>query len=184
MTESEVNLEVVEPQLAEKLSELEILKQSLDDAKAKERSVYDQLLRMGAEFDNYRKRSEQRVQDSRKAGQEDMLLEVISLGDALIQAVSSSHQASDLESLKKGFSLVLTQYEKMLKAHGVEIIKAVGEKMNPNQHEALMQSESADVEDGVILDEIQRGYSFQGRVIRTAKVRVATNPKKESKEVS
>lgn len=98
---AENNVTDERPELEAKLSELEILKQSLEEVRAKERSVYDQLLRMGAEFENYRKKAEQRVSDARKMGQEDVLLEAIGMGDALIQAVSASKGATDIESLKK-----------------------------------------------------------------------------------
>lgn len=171
------------PELSEKLSELEILRQSLDDAKQKERAVYEQLLRLGAEFDNYRKRSEQRFIEARRAGQEDVLAELFNLGDALIHAVSAAQKSTDLESLKKGLSLVLAQFEKLIKDHGVEPIKAIGERMDPHKHEALFQEHQENVEDGVILDEIQRGYSCRGRVIRTSKVKVAAKPTVEPGQV-
>jgi molecular chaperone GrpE len=170
------------PELSVKLFELDILRQSVDEAKAKEKSLYDQLLRFGAEFENYRKRAEQRVVDSRKAGREDVLLDVIQLGDGLIQAVSSSRNTNDIEALKTGLSLVLTQFEKFMKDHGVEPIKALGEKLDPHQHEVLLQQEAEDGDDGVILDEIQRGYTFQGRVLRASKVKVAVRKKPETVE--
>src|SRR5260221_1440983 len=154
------------PELEEKLSELEILRQSLEGAKQKEKEIYDQLLRLQAEFENFRKRKEMEVSDSRKMGREDILLRLITLSDALIQAEESTKNASDVQSIKHGLAMVHQQFEKFLKEQGLVIIKAVGEKFDPHQHEAIMQQVSEDVEEGTILSEIQRGYSLQGHVVR------------------
>src|SRR5437868_4802643 len=88
------------PELDEKLAELEILRQSLDAAKLKEKEVYDQLLRLGAEFENFRKRSEMRATDARKMGREDILLPLISLTDALTQAENATKNATDIQAVK------------------------------------------------------------------------------------
>lgn len=164
------------PELEAKLSELDILKQSLDEAKLREKNIYDQLLRLGADFENYRKRADQRISDARNFGREDVIMDILTLGDALIQAEASSQTATDLESLKKGISLVLSQFEKFLKDQRIDRIIATGEKVDPHKHEVLAQVEKDDVEEGIIVDEIQRGYSRDGHVIRFSKVRVASKP--------
>lgn len=161
------------PELDEKLAELEILRQSLDEAKAKEKDIYDQLLRLSAEYQNFRKRSETRIQESRRAGREDVLLAVISLYDALVQAEASSRGATDVETLKKGLTLVKEQVEKFLLDQGLVPIKSKGEKLDPRHHEAIAQIEKNDLEEGTVVDEIQRGYMLDGRVVRPARVSVA-----------
>ena len=101
MTEQN-NLDQDRPELETKLAELEILKQSLDEAKGREKSLYDQLLRLGADFENFRKRADQRITDARNFGREDVLMDVLTLGDALVQADRASQNATDVDSLKKG----------------------------------------------------------------------------------
>jgi len=169
-----------EPELEEKLSAIDLLRQSLEDAQKKERDTYDQLLRLGADFENYRKRSEQRIIQARKDGQDDLLIEVMRLSDALIHAEISSKKATDVEALKKGISLVLGEFEKFLKGLGVKPIKTVGEKVDPHLHDVLSHEPRTDLEDGTILEEIQRGYHLNGRVLRPAKVKVSTQPKEET----
>jgi molecular chaperone GrpE len=164
------------PELAEKLAELDILRQSLEASKAKEKDVYDQLLRLGAELENFRKRSEIRIQDARRAGREDVLLPVISIVDSLIQAENATKNATDVEAVKKGLVLVHQQFEKFLKDQGLVSIKTVGEKLDPHRHEVIAQDVREDSEDGIILDEIQRGYMLQDRLVRPARVRVAVKP--------
>jgi len=168
------------PELEEKLSELEILRQSLEEARTKEKDLLDQLLRLTAEFQNFRKRGEQRVIDSRRMGREDVLLQVISLCDGLIQAERSSENAKDINDLKKGLSLVKVQFEKFLADQGLETINTKGEKLDPLRHEALMQVVKDDVDEGMIVEEIQRGYTLNGQVVRPSRVSVSTQTKESA----
>jgi molecular chaperone GrpE len=164
------------PELEDKLSELEILRQSLEETKAKEKDYYDQLLRLTAEFQNYRKRSETRISDSRLQGKGDVLIPVINLCDALIQAEIASQKTTEVESLKKGLSLLKAQFEKFLADQGLISIKSIGEKLDPLKHEAIVQVERADVDEGIIVDEIQRGYSLNGIIVRPSRVSVSKKP--------
>ncbi|MCB4756003.1 MAG: nucleotide exchange factor GrpE [Elusimicrobia bacterium] len=164
------------PELEQKLSELEILRQSLDEAKLKEKQMYDQLLRLGAEFENFRKRSEARIADARNAGREDVLIQVVGLFDALLHAEASCEKAKEVGPLKKGLHLLRQQFEKFLKDQGVVPIDTKGEKMNPHVHEAVAQVVNGEVEEGTILEEVQRGYKIFDRVLRPSRVSVATKP--------
>lgn len=164
------------PELSDKLSELEILRQSLEEVKAKEKDVYDQLLRLNAEYQNFRKRSEKSIADARNMGKEDVLLNIISLADAMAMAEQSSANATDVGALKKGLMLLREQFEKFLSDQGLVPITAAGEEMDPQRHEAIAQVFDADVPEGTIVDEIQKGYTLNGQVVRPARVRVAANP--------
>lgn len=170
------HLDDVRPELAEKLSELEILRQSFEQVKAKEKDLFDQLLRLNAEYQNFRKRSEARISDARIAGREEILLNIISLADALAQADAASVNATDVDVLKKGFKMLREQFEKFLSDQGLAVIKAVGENMDPLRHEAIAQVFDAGLTEGTIVDEIQKGYTLNGQVVRPARVRVAAKP--------
>jgi molecular chaperone GrpE len=176
MSDEKNDLHEEHPELAVKLSELEILKQSLDASKAKEKDLYDQLLRSVAEFDNFRKRNESRTIDARNAGREDVLMQVIGLSDILMHAEESSRKATDIEAIKKGLTLVRQQFEKFLTDQQVVPIKSKGEKMNPHLHEAVAQDVRDDAEEGEIVEEIQRGYKLGDRVLRPSRVKVAAKP--------
>ncbi|MFN0118524.1 MAG: nucleotide exchange factor GrpE [Elusimicrobiota bacterium] len=164
------------PELAEKLSELDILKQSVDELKLKERATYDQLLRQTADFQNFRKRNEQKVIESRQAGKEDVLTSIISLADTLLSAELASQNATDMESLKRGLTLVREQFEKFLSEQGLVAIKAKGEKLNPDLHDVIASVVDNSLEEGTIVDEIQRGFTLNDRMVRPARVRVSTKP--------
>jgi molecular chaperone GrpE len=168
------------PELDQKLSELEIMRQSIDSAKTKEKDLLDQLLRLTAEFQNFRKRSEQRIIDSRKEGRADVLLQIISLADGLVHAEKASENATDIKELKKGLTLVKMQFEKFLADQGLETIKTKGEKLDPLRHEALMQVVKEDMDEGMIVEEIQRGYTLNGHVVRPSRVSVSTRTKESA----
>lgn len=178
------NVSEIPPELEEKLSELEILKQSLDQSRLKEKDIFNQLLKLGADFENFRKRNEKRIAEAREIGREEILLQMMSLADVLVQADSVTKTSSDMESIKKGLTLVRQQFEKFMREAGLEAIPSEGEKLDPLKHEAIAQEERSDVEEEIILSEIQRGYTLNGRVIRPARVRVAMQPSQldESKD--
>jgi len=167
------------PELQEKLSELEILRQSLDEAKTREKDIYDQLLRLSAEFQNYRKKMEGRLAESRYQGREEALLPAISIADALTQAATASKNATDVENLKRGLALVKEQVDKFLQEQGLLPILSIGEKLDPHRHEAVAQVVNAEMDEGIIVDEIQRGYMMGDRVVRPSRVTVSVKPKEQ-----
>ncbi len=161
----------------QKISELEILRQSLEEANQRTKQLYDQFLRLGAEFDNYRKRTDQRLIDVRRNGQEDVLTKVVELCDILEHGEDIARTATDVSQLKEGMTLIKQQFEKFLTERNVTPIPALGETLDPHLHEVLLQEENADKEDNVITEVIQKGYLFQDRVLRPAKVKVSVKPK-------
>lgn len=170
------NEETERPELEDKLAELEILRQSVEAAKAREKDVYDQLLRLAAEFQNFRRKAEERLVESRKAGREDVLLNIINLADILAQAELSTRTATDIKVIQQGVSLLKDQFEKFLTEQGLVPIRTKGEKLDPLRHEAIARVEDPNLEEGAIVDEIQRGYALGDRVVRPSRVRVAAKP--------
>jgi len=164
------------PELAEKLSELEILRQSFDDVKAKEKDLQDQILRQNAEYQTFQRRSEKRVSEARRAGKEEVLGYVLSLSDAMAHAQLSAESARDVEVLKTGIRLLKEQVEKFLADQGLVAIEATGKKLDPHLHEAIAQVIDPSLEDGTIVDEIQKGYTMDGSIVRPSRVRVSARP--------
>jgi molecular chaperone GrpE len=164
--------EIYEMGRDEKVSELEILTQSIEEKKKLADSYYDQLLRLKAEFENYRARTEKEKQTHRLWGKEEILLKQINLYDVIDQAYSSIKTNASPESIMKGLELIKNEFGKMLSQEGVTEIECLGKKFDPNIHEAIEYVES-DQEEGTILEVYMRGYTFGGRMVRPAKVKVA-----------
>jgi len=154
------------------LKESEYLQLKEEAAKAKEH--WDKLLRLQADFENTRKRLERERQDFTKFANEEIVLELLNILDDLERAVElaqARHQ--DLPAFLKGVEMILAHLYEVLKENGVRPIEAQGKIFDPNYHEALMQAENKDIPEHTITEELQKGYLLNGRVIRTAKVKVA-----------
>lgn len=166
--------------LEQKLNEFALLQESLDEQKKKAAEYYDQLLRLKAEFENYRRRVEKEKQHLVKFGQEDVLLKLLPFIDNVDRALQAASEHDNHKTILEGLVMIEKELKIFLKQEGVESIKTREEKLDPGLHHVVSQEERADHEDDEILEEIQKGYSFKGKVIRPALVKVAKKTKKDS----
>lgn len=134
----------------------------------------DQYVRLYAEFENARKRMERDKQDFIRYANEGIITEFLEVLDNLERSVESAKaKHEDYTAFLKGIEMVMAHIYEMLRKNGVAPIEARGKMFDPHCHEVLMQEESETADDGVVLDEFQKGYRLGERVIRTAKVKVA-----------
>jgi molecular chaperone GrpE len=154
------------------LKEEEYLLLKDDAQKAKE--YWDRLIRLQAEFDNARKRLEKEKQDFVKFANEGIILELLNILDDLERSVSLAEtQKQDASAFLKGVEMILAHLYEMLKEYGVRAIDAEGKLFDPHLHEALMQIEDKNLPEHTVVEEMQKGYLLNDRVIRTAKVKVS-----------
>ena len=166
--------------LENKLSELEILRQSFEEKKKLADSYYDQLLRLKAEFDNYRKRIEKEREELVKFGKEELVVKLLDILDSFQLALDSTKdEKNEAKSIKEGVELIHKQFKEVLEKEGLRKLEVQGEKFDPNLHYAVEYQESDEHKDNEILKEIRPGYLFHNRVIRPAMVVVA-RAKKEN----
>lgn len=129
----------------------------------------EQLQRLLAEYANFKRRTEEQRSTAYESGVNNVLAEVVKVLDDFRLALSS---ATELESFKKGMEMIYANIISTGEEFGLEKIKTEGETFNPVQHEALLAEESKH-KPQTILQELQSGYMVKGKVIRTAKVKVA-----------
>jgi len=154
------------------LAEEEYKKLKEEAAKVKE--YYDKCLRLQADFENARKRMEKQTQDFTKYANEGIILELLVILDDLERTVEAAEKKNtNPDTFLKGIEMILAHLYEMLKEHSVKAIDVVSKPFDPHTSEALMQVES-DLPEGTVVEEMQRGYFLNDRVIRTAKVKVAT----------
>jgi molecular chaperone GrpE len=154
------------------LKESEYLKLKEEADKAKEH--WDKILRLQADFENTRKRIEREKQDFFKFANEGIVVELLNILDDLertVEMAQSKHQ--DLSSFLKGVEMILAHLYEMLKEYGVKPIEAEGKIFDPHYHEALMQVENKDLPEHTVVEELQKGYLLNDKVIRTTKVKVS-----------
>jgi molecular chaperone GrpE len=144
---------------------------------AAERDQYlDMAQRMRAEFENYQKRSQKDREQERKYAFGPLAIDLLPVLDNLDRAVAAAQQAGDKGPLIQGVVMVQNQFIEMLKRNGITRIDAQGKPFDPNQHQAVVQQPSADVEPGTVLQVLEQGFMNQDRVLRPAKVIVSTKP--------
>ncbi|MFH0826998.1 MAG: nucleotide exchange factor GrpE [Candidatus Omnitrophota bacterium] len=154
------------------LKEEEYLKLKEEADKAKD--CWDKYLRLQADFENSRKRQEKERLDFFRYANEGMVIELLNVLDDLertVELAQEKHQ--DLAAFLKGVEMILAHLYEMLKAQGVKPIEAKGKLFDPHFHEALMQVDGEDLPEHTIVEELQKGYLLNDRVIRTSKVKVS-----------
>lgn len=145
----------------------------LEQAKAEQAKLKDQLLRTLADFDNFRKRSRRELVEAERRGRDDLLKELLPVFDNLDRASLHAETATDTKALAEGINLVMRQFSDTLAKVGIERIAAVGKPFDPALHEAVQQLETADFPPGTIAAEVQAGYRNSEKLIRPSLVVVA-----------
>ena len=137
----------------------------------------DKLLRSAAEFDNYRKRVARQYDDMIRSAGESMLGELLEVVDNFERALNHTEADTDYDAFREGTKLIFNQMMNLLKKYDVTAIEAIGQPFDPNLHEAMMQIESDEFDEGVVALEMTRGYRQGDRVIRHSKVGVSSGKK-------
>jgi len=150
----------------------------LEDELARAR---DQSLRVLAEFDNAKKRLQREREESVRYAAEGLIRQLLPTLDSLEQALVAVEKRSNPQAIVTGVQLIHRQLLSLLDRHGVTRIPAVGERFDPNRHEAVGFVEASDgTPEGVILEEIHAGYTMHGKVVRSAMVKVAKKDSPQS----
>lgn len=149
----------------------------LDEQKKKAAEYFDQLLRLKAEFENYRRRVEKEKADARLWGKRDVIMPLLQLVDVFEQALEQTEKATDVKQVARGLEFLHKNFASFLKAEGLDAVAVVGKPVDPQTAEVVEQVEVPAEEAGLVLSELQKGYTFQGRVLRPARVRVGVAAK-------
>ena len=139
------------------------------EAELKEKS--DRILRLQADFENFRRRTAKEKEELTAVITQNMLTDLLPLLDNFERAMMV--EQTDIEAFQKGMEMIFTQLREVMEKHGLEKIEAEGQVFDPNLHQAVMRVEIPDVEDGMITQVLQQGYRAKGRVIRPSMVQVA-----------
>lgn len=163
-------------------NELAALKKQLEDEKKKSEEYLNNWKRAMADFANYKKRQSELFAELVNSAGQEMIMEILPIYDTFSLAVK--HIPEDLKDKEwtKGIVQLKIQLEDLLKDKELEEIKSIGEKFNPEFHEAVeivSPPSGGEKPESEILEEVQKGYTLNGMVIRTAKVKVAKKKKEQ-----
>ncbi|MFX1418462.1 MAG: nucleotide exchange factor GrpE [Promethearchaeota archaeon] len=136
------------------------------------------LLRVRADFDNYRKRTERENGRYREYVMEGILKKLIEHYDDLIRALNLLKLLENMDGIKNGFEIIVKNFEKLLDEEGVKAMNSEGEKFDPYKHEVVIVEESQDdLPENTIIEEITKGYYIKDKVLRPAKVKISKKSK-------
>lgn len=134
---------------------------------------YQRYVRTQADFDNFRRRSRQEKEDFAKYASAKLIEQLIPVIDNFERAIAASKDNTDHEALLKGVDMIYRQLDQVLVQEGLQRIEAVGQPFNPEFHQAVMQVESEEHEEGTVVEELQKGYMLKDKVIRPSMVKVS-----------
>lgn len=139
---------------------------------------HDRLLRMQADFENFRKRAQRDREEALQFGAQILVKDLLSVVDNLARAIEHARKSEggDLEGLLQGVELVRRELDAVLAKHHVQEVEALGQTFNPALHEAMAQLPNASVAPDTIVEVLQKGYQLRERLIRPARVIVAREP--------
>lgn len=146
-------------------------------ASAEEETVpRERLLRLQADFDNYRKRMQREREDLGQRMNEALITDLLPVLDHFHMGLENAERQEADAGLRNGFQLVLEQAQAVLNRYGLEMIDAAGQTFDPHQHEALTHLPSAEHPAGQVLAQTRRGYRLGGKLLRAAQVVVSSGP--------
>ena len=153
--------------------ELQELSDELDQVRAELEETKDRFLRGLADFDNYRKRVAREREQLTRCANEELIKRLLEVIDNIERALTAASETHDLEGFKKGIELIYQHITDILSKEGLCPIECMGKDFDPNYHEAVMAVEKGDAEPEKVVEEVQKGYTLDGRVIRPSKVVVS-----------
>jgi molecular chaperone GrpE len=148
------------------------LQAELDAAKQQAEEFRQRWLRAQADFDNFRRRTRLEKEDMLKYASMGLIGQLLPVVDNFERAIAASESSRDFDALFKGLEMIYKQLMQVLEQEGLKPIEAVGQPFNPEYHQAVMQVQSEEHGEGIVVDELQKGYMLKEKVLRPSMVSV------------
>ncbi|TRO48272.1 nucleotide exchange factor GrpE [Candidatus Bathyarchaeota archaeon] len=158
------------------------VEEQINQERQKAQEYLKQLKYLQADFDNYRKRNERQIQELTTRCNEKLVTELLWFLDDLERALESGKKSADPSALLKGVEMIHKNLVRMLEKEGLERIDAVGKTFDPNIHELGTKIPRNDCEEGLVLDEVRKGFVYKGRVLRPCMVNISCIKEDEEKK--
>jgi len=170
----------IEEDRKEKEKGIEGLKKRLEETEKEAKDHYERLLRVAADFENYKKRSVKEKEEWMKFANEDLLKAILPFIDNLERAVNHAEKVKDTGVMIEGVRLTVQHLFQILSKFGVSPIESIGKPFDPTFHEAMLMVETDQHEPNQVVEEFQKGYLLNDRLLRPATVSVSRPPAKEA----
>ena len=170
-----VSAEAVAEQAGEELSSEDLIAQLREQPETMQQKAdenWDSFVRLQAEMDNNRKRSEKQVEDAHKYSSQKFVEALLPVVDSLEMGMTAE---GDIDQIREGMNLTLKQFETVMEKFNIEAINPMGEKFNPELHQAMAMQPNPEMENNTVMAVMQKGFTISGRLIRPAMVMVVKN---------
>ncbi len=162
-----------------KNNELEELRRQIENLQKEKDELFSKLQRVSADYANFQKRVSKQTTDTIAYEKGKIIKTLLPALDNFEHTLQNAQSVEDKDVLVKGIRIIYDQMLDILKSHGVEPIKAMGEKFDVALHEAILQKAEPEKEENIVLEEFQKGYKVNGRVIRPSRVIVNKLPSQQ-----
>ncbi|WP_440111214.1 nucleotide exchange factor GrpE [Paenibacillus sp. QZ-Y1] len=142
--------------------------------KAEAEEQQQRFVRAQADFDNFRRRTQKEKEELAKYASMKLVTELVPVIDNFERAMATVPEGTESESFGKGMQMIFRQLETVLNNEGLTTMNSVGQPFNPEFHQAIMQVESDEYEEGIVVEEVQKGYMLKDKVLRPAMVKVSS----------
>jgi molecular chaperone GrpE len=166
-----------------KSEQCEMLENALEAERKRSEEYLTQLKYARADIDNLERRFARQLEDTKTHANERIIIELLDIVDELELAVKSAASCGSVETLAQGVEMTLKKFTKILENEGVTPIRSVGEPFDPEKHDAVARAEEEGVEGVTVKEEVRKGYTMRGKVIRPSTVKVVV-PSSQSHKVS
>jgi len=157
-------------QAKKKKDELDELREQIESLQQEKGEVFTKLQRVSADYANFQKRVPKQISDTTLYEKERVIKTLLPAFDNFEHTLAGVRSAESVDVLIEGIEIVYSQMLDILKSQGVEQIEALGEKFDPSLHQAMMRRSEPEKEDNIVLEEFQKGYKLNDRVIRPSRV--------------
>ena len=151
-------------------SNMEELYSTIENLQNEKDELFAQLQRVSADYANFQKRVPRQISDTINYEKEKIIKSLLLVLDNFEHTLQNAAKAENTEAIAKGVKIIYDQMIDILKSHGIEQMKTLGQSFDPTSHSAMMRKSEPDKEDNIVLEEFQKGYKLNGRVIRPSKV--------------
>ncbi|MCA0970027.1 nucleotide exchange factor GrpE [Halobacillus litoralis] len=163
--EQQEEVEIIEEEQEQGSSELDELRQEKEE-------LNNRLVRLQADYDNFRRRTQKEKEADRKYRSQSLIEELVPVLDNFERALQVEVDSESAQKFADGIKMVYNQFQSAMDKEGLEEIPSKGEEFDPNLHQAVMQVEDENYDSNIVVEELQKGYRLKDRVIRPAMVKV------------
>ena len=153
-----------------KAKEVKKLHEQIETLQKEKEELFDKLQRVSADYANFQKRGPKQISEAIAYEKEKIIKSILPVMDNFEHTLQNADAAEDKEIIVKGVKMIYDQMLDILKSHDIQQIKAANEKFDPSRHQAMLQQEDKEKEDGIVLQEFLKGYKLNDRIIRPSKV--------------